>query len=252
MLRFVISFLFFSIVSFTSLQPLNPPKKINQTFELHEYYNCLAEKIDQVSSEDRECWFNFLKKVEGKIVIFPDGYHGKIETAILRERLAGKKPLIHCELLDSPANNEWEQICKIQRESFDTQSLIGENCYQREKHIRILKDHFNHGHRFLIARNEVGEIVGVLEYCFSGRKNEIYIYSLSRKASYSKCGIGADLLCAFKKMAKGQWDCFFLHVRASNPALAFYESHGFEKMMEIPSYYRYPEESAYLMQCHLP
>lgn len=89
------------------------------------------------------------------------------------------------------------------------------------------------GHSVFYITEEVAEIV-----------------SVAVKSDSRNCGIGKAIIKKTLEVCKEEKvKTVLLEVRVSNgPAIALYESVGFEKMAERPRFYEKPEENAYTMK----
>ena len=96
-----------------------------------------------------------------------------------------------------------------------------------------------------------GEIVAVLQWHDLGGEAEIL--NLAVSAKHRRGGFGRALLANFLQIARQRRvDKVFLEVRESNsPALALYDSQGFERSGRRLSYYHDPEEAALLLEIKL-
>ena len=96
-----------------------------------------------------------------------------------------------------------------------------------------------------------GEIVAVLQWHDLGGEAEIL--NLAVSAKHRRGGFGRVLLANFLQIARQRRvDKVFLEVRESNaPALALYNSQGFERSGRRLSYYHDPEEAALLLEIKL-
>ena len=99
---------------------------------------------------------------------------------------------------------------------------------------------------FLVAEHD-GEIFGYVgSYHAAG---EGYITNVAVSAGMRRKGVGRALICALKEKAKEYAFSFLtLEVRVGNlPAIALYESLGFESLGRRPRFYSNPVEDAYIM-----
>lgn len=99
---------------------------------------------------------------------------------------------------------------------------------------------------FLVAECD-GEVLGYVgSYHAAG---EGYITNIAVSADMRRKGVGRTLICALKEKAKEYAFSFLtLEVRVGNlPAIALYESLGFENLGRRPRFYSNPVEDAYIM-----
>lgn len=99
---------------------------------------------------------------------------------------------------------------------------------------------------FLVAECS-GEICGYVgSYHAAG---EGYITNVAVSGKMRRRGVGRALICALKEKAREMAFSFLtLEVRVGNlPAIALYESLGFENLGRRPRFYSNPTEDAYIM-----
>ncbi len=121
-------------------------------------------------------------------------------------------------------------------------ALLEKECFSQPWSENALADELkNEGSHFLVAVcDEVMGYIGVQEIC-----GEAYITNVAVFDKYRKLGIGRALLRAAADGAKSR-NCEFitLEVRESNhPAIALYESEGFEKAGIRKNFYSSPTEN---------
>ncbi len=99
---------------------------------------------------------------------------------------------------------------------------------------------------FLVAECD-GEICGYVGSYHAA--DEGYITNVAVSGKMRRCGVGRALICALKEKAKEKALLFLtLEVRVGNlPAIALYESLGFENLGRRPRFYSNPTEDAYIM-----
>lgn len=131
---------------------------------------------------------------------------------------------------------------KMSAEHIPQLALLEKNCFSDPWSENALSEELtNENSHFLVAETEkaVGYI-GVQEIC-----GEAYITNVAVFEEFRKSGVGRALLKAACDGAKSR-NCEFitLEVRESNlPAIALYESEGFEKAGIRKNFYSSPTEN---------
>lgn len=121
-------------------------------------------------------------------------------------------------------------------------ALLEKECFSQPWSENALYEELkNENSHFLVAvSDEIAGYIGVQEIC-----GEAYITNVAVFEKYRKSGIGRALLKAACEGAKSRsCDFITLEVRESNaPAIALYESEGFEKAGIRKNFYSSPTEN---------
>lgn len=131
---------------------------------------------------------------------------------------------------------------KMSAEHIPQIALLEKRCFSQPWSEAALSEELaNENSHFLVAvSDEVAGYIGVQEIC-----GEAYITNVAVFENYRKSGVGRALLRAACDGAKNR-NCEFitLEVRESNvPAIALYESEGFEKAGLRKNFYSSPTEN---------
>ena len=128
------------------------------------------------------------------------------------------------------------EIVKIEQACFSTpwtEQGISESIENENTHLYIA-----------LADGTVAGYMGV--QIFSG---EGYVTNVATLPEYRRKGIAKALI---ERVLQNEMDFLTLEVRESNaPAIALYESVGFERVGVRPHFYRNPDENAVLMTIEL-
>ncbi len=121
-------------------------------------------------------------------------------------------------------------------------AMLEKECFSEPWSENALSEELsNENSHFLVAlADDVAGYIGVQEIC-----GEAYITNIAVFPEYRKCGIGRMLLNSATEGAKSR-NCEFitLEVRESNiPAIALYESEGFERAGVRKNFYSSPVEN---------
>lgn len=223
---------------------------VAQAFELHEMHNELIT-VSRSIAERRELkkeWILFLHKLHGKDVKYPDGSIHPIETDLAIKAVNKVKVDVSIEQFDpnsSCANREIEAIYKLEEECFTVGSRSTLEGFAQELRSPL-------SFCYLAKDQSSSKLLGILW----GRwemddfsRPFLHVCGLGRKASAAKLGIAENLMSALQKYQKATGLPCVLEVRASNSsAQRLYEKWGYERIQQIPHYYKKPDESAYLMR----
>lgn len=99
---------------------------------------------------------------------------------------------------------------------------------------------------FIVAEGEGGSLLGYAGLHVAA--DEGYIDNIAVLPEYRRQGVGAALLGAFLAFGQAHLAFLTLEVRPSNqPAIAFYQAHGFQQVGRRKNYYQDPEEDALLL-----
>ncbi len=124
-------------------------------------------------------------------------------------------------------------------------SEIAEVCFPDPWSEKIFTEAFEFPHtEITLAKTDSGEIAGYLVLSDAGDEKSVDDIAVSPE--YRRAGIARNLLESAHSRYAGQ--SFILEVRESNaPAIALYESLGYEQVGFRKRYYRNPDEGAVLM-----
>jgi|GEM_PF-6632737 len=229
---------------------VNSPIFVSQAFELHEIHNQLIASSRAVAEKNelQKEWVLFLQRLNGRNVHYPDGSIHPIETdlAIKAARRLKVDFFVQPLTLQSPnAKEEIEEIYKLEAECFTTSVRYTLEEFSSEltsplSFCYVAKERSSH--------KLLGLVWGRWELDSSSNPF-LHICGLGRKPSAAKLGIAEALMRALQYYQEATALPCVLEVRESNSkALHLYQKWGYERVKEIPHYYKNPDESAYLLR----
>lgn len=229
---------------------LKSPIFVSQAFELHEIHNQLiaASRAIAEKNELQKEWVKFLQRLNGRNVHYPDGSVHPIETD-LAIKAARKLKVDFCVqplTLHPPyAKAEIEQIYQLEAECFTTSSR-----YTLEEFTSELMSPLSFC--YLAKDKSSDKLLGLVwgRWEMDSSSNPfLHVCGLARKPSAAKLGIAEALMTALQYYQEAAALPCVLEVRESNTkALHLYQKWGYERVREVPHYYKNPDESAYLLR----
>ena len=139
------------------------------------------------------------------------------------------------------------EIVPMDRSHVDQIAALERECFSTPWTEQMLSDAlFDSQASFIVAEAEDGHILG-----YAGLHvivDEGYIDNIAVERDARRHGVASALLDVFCRFAGANLSFLTLEVRVSNaPAIALYETHGFQQVGIRPGYYQNPREDAAIM-----
>ena len=137
--------------------------------------------------------------------------------------------------MDHQINIKEERITAVEYIDFLKRSDLGSQ-YPKERFEERIERLVSSVPISLIARNDKGDIIGVL-FAVTDFAYWMFVTDLGVDRAYERRGVGRDLLRAAHERAGGEKDVA-VYLVANHDAIPFYEKCGFEKSDEVMQYNR--------------
>ena len=139
------------------------------------------------------------------------------------------------------------EIVPMDRSHIEEIAALEKECFSTPWTEQMLTDAlFDSQASFIVAEAEDGHILG-----YAGLHvivDDGYIENIAVTPDARRHGVASALLDVFCRFAGANLSFLTLEVRVSNaPAIALYETHGFQQVGIRPGYYQNPREDAAIM-----
>ncbi len=139
------------------------------------------------------------------------------------------------------------EIVPMDRSHLEQIAALEKDCFSQPWTVPMLEEElFNPQASFLVAEDGEGGVLG-----YAGLHvvlDEGYIDNIAVERDARRHGVASALLDVFCRFAEANLSFLTLEVRVSNaPAIALYETHGFQQVGIRPGYYQNPREDAAIM-----
>ena len=143
---------------------------------------------------------------------------------------------------------EYLRIVPMTTDHLDQVADLERMCFADPWSRRMLEEHLeNQCAATIVAESSSGEVLGYAGVLVV--LDEGFITNVAVRPTYRRQGIARELLAVFNRFAEGKQLAFLtLEVRVSNtPAIALYQSMGFEEAGRRKNFYEHPREDAIIM-----